>query len=684
MMIALIDPTDLLHLAACRNDVAGIERLLSLGQSVDAREPFFHATALHYASQRGNLDAVRSLLNNGANLEAKTNENFTALHLAAQQKRRDICELLLDKGANANAQDWERWTPLHNVCQTAFSAEIVKNMLNKGANINAINSDGKSCLHLIAEKTAAQNSDQSIICQILIGKGCRVDTRDHRNWTALHCAAYDGQLEVCRILIANKADVMALTKKRNAPLHFAVDYGHYKIVELLLDNGADVNAQDCDKWTPLHYAAEKNHTDIAGLLVDVYNADPSLTDDTDRTPLHLAAYYDNFAVAAKLMSYSNRADINAILSDSGATALHLATQMGNLAFVKALLDRGAYYNSVLKSPMSLTPLDLAKKLVRIPVAQLLEQVDEMLTAVAKNNTRKVQSLIDKGAVANARDCKSGKSALHYAVAHGNLELVKYLIFKGARVDLQSRTGVTPLHSALAEKRYEIAATLIKHAAAKLVFEDLIRFLDAKTVGGGETALHLAVKSKQLNIVKLLVKSGARYNSQSRKGSSPADIATGELKNYFKAIDDLFSQALSCNNPQVLAILDKEPTVVNARDNRLGATALYAALEKKCTDVVRTLLKREANVCLVTNKGNTVLHIASLRGNSDIIDDLVSRCPEANKLEFVNFKTYEGKNTALHVATGEHVVRKLIGNGADSGIKNCKGKTAIDVVEAKIV
>lgn len=672
-----IEPNIPLHVAACLNNSSTIERLLTRDRNVDAREPVFNATALHYASERGNLEAVRVLLDKGADLQATTKHKFTPLHLAAQQRRKAVCKLLLERGANASVRDSEGWTPLHNVCQSAFSADIASLMIDKGADVNAIMNDGRSGLHLIAEETASKSPDQSKICQVLIEKGCRVDMKDYRNWTALHCGAYDGQFEVCKILVANKADVMALTAKKNTPLHFAVDHNHYEIVELLLDNGADVNAQDCDRWTPLHYAAEDNHFAIAELLIEVYNADPCLEDDCGRSPLILAAYKSNFAVAAKLVSSSNCVDINAALPENGATALHLATQINNPALVKALLDRGAYHDIALEPPMSLTPIQIADKLKRLPVARILGQVEEVFTAVKGNNFKKVQSLIDKGALVNAREFSSGKSALHYAIDNGSSELVRYLLCKGARVDLESKEGHTSLHATLIGEKYELTVLLIKHAETKLNFEYLNSFLDAKTAGG-ETALHLAVKSTKADIVKLLIQSGAKYNMRNGNGSTPADVATGDLKHYFEVIDDLFSHASSGSDSQLLALLDQEPTVINARDCRIGATALYEALSKNRISAARNMLERGANVCLVTDKGNTVLHIASLRGIFELVDDLIEKCPVANKKDFVNFKTFNGRNTALHVATNEDFVRKMRENGADSRMKNSKGKTAIDV------
>ena len=87
-------------------------------------------------------------------------------------------------------------------------------------------------------------------------------------FTALHLAAFFGQLEAARALIGRGADVGAVA--RNAlkvqPLHSAAAAGEREIAHLLLDAGADPNARQEGGFTPLTAAEQNGDTALAALL----------------------------------------------------------------------------------------------------------------------------------------------------------------------------------------------------------------------------------------------------------------------------------------------------------------------------------------------------------------------------------------------------------------------------------
>ena len=69
-------------------------------------------TPLHEACLEENFDAVKVLVEAGADLEATDNEGKTPLHLAWNLSY-TMAELLLEKGANPNTADVQGNTPLH-------------------------------------------------------------------------------------------------------------------------------------------------------------------------------------------------------------------------------------------------------------------------------------------------------------------------------------------------------------------------------------------------------------------------------------------------------------------------------------------------------------------------------------------------------------------------------------------
>ena len=70
-------------------------------------------TPLHYVAWRGHVDAIKLLLENGADPNVRDVNGWTPLHYAAKYCRLEEAILLLDWGADPNARDDSGKTPLH-------------------------------------------------------------------------------------------------------------------------------------------------------------------------------------------------------------------------------------------------------------------------------------------------------------------------------------------------------------------------------------------------------------------------------------------------------------------------------------------------------------------------------------------------------------------------------------------
>ncbi|KAF4180179.1 hypothetical protein CNMCM8927_005286 [Aspergillus lentulus] len=94
------------------NSIAILRFLLEHGAQTEAVEPDRRQTPLLWASIDGNTDAMRLLLNHGANINASDDEGCTALHLAAESGNHEAVQLLVDKRADIFAIDYNADTPL--------------------------------------------------------------------------------------------------------------------------------------------------------------------------------------------------------------------------------------------------------------------------------------------------------------------------------------------------------------------------------------------------------------------------------------------------------------------------------------------------------------------------------------------------------------------------------------------
>ena len=68
--------------------------------------------SLFNAAKVGSLSVVKAALENGADVNAKTNDGWTALMYASYKKPIDVAKLLIENGADVNAKTNDGWTAL--------------------------------------------------------------------------------------------------------------------------------------------------------------------------------------------------------------------------------------------------------------------------------------------------------------------------------------------------------------------------------------------------------------------------------------------------------------------------------------------------------------------------------------------------------------------------------------------
>lgn len=143
--------------------------------------------------------------------------------------------------------------------------------------------------------------DVRVVRTLLSGDRASVDDRGPDGYTALHLAAYFGQLEVARLLLGRGADpnAVALNESRVTPLHSAVAARHRDTASLLLALGASPNAVQKGGWTALHTAAHHGDEAIIDMLL-LRGADPTRASDDGKTAIDLAEE-GGYAALAKLL-----------------------------------------------------------------------------------------------------------------------------------------------------------------------------------------------------------------------------------------------------------------------------------------------------------------------------------------------------------------------------------------------
>jgi len=219
-------------------------------------------TLLHEAcAPECDLEVVKFLISNGADLHAKDDNEETPLHVACHEGFLELAKLLIELGANPNVKGDDENTPLHVACGQGHLEVAIFMIESGGVDLHARNSFGETPLHRTWDYPLAK---------LLIENGADHNSEDDDGNIPLQMACYSGSLEVAKLLIENGADTNAKDKFGETSLHHACEEGHRDVMQLLLSRGANVGAKTANGSTPLHRACEENHPEIVWFLVRHY------------------------------------------------------------------------------------------------------------------------------------------------------------------------------------------------------------------------------------------------------------------------------------------------------------------------------------------------------------------------------------------------------------------------------
>ena len=341
--------------AASSNNAAAIKVLVQGGAEIHARstgpsakvasaEPVYGVrrgpervdsfTPLLFAVRRGQIDAVRALLEAGANVNDAAPDGTSALVVGIINAHWELAALLLDQGADPNA-DAQGRTALHQVARSRSlnqnrhphpessgnlsSLDLAKKLIEHGANVNARMTkkfvDGYRGRFVQIGATplllAAKGVDHELM-RLLVANRADPTLTTELNSTLVMLTAgleimFPGEdsgtdedaLEAFKVALELGGDVNAVNNNGDTALHGAAFRGATSIVQLLVDNGAKLDARNKKGQTPLAIAHAdlvstviQSAADVEELLRPLYEARGLATDVQSPEELRKTAFGD--------------------------------------------------------------------------------------------------------------------------------------------------------------------------------------------------------------------------------------------------------------------------------------------------------------------------------------------------------------------------------------------------------
>jgi ankyrin repeat protein len=261
------DSSDALFQAVRNNDLAFLKAQFAKGADVNSRDRR-ESTLLMHAAAFGSPEAVKLLLDSGADVNARNSLGATALLWGADNP--PIAKLLVDKGADVNAASTKgKRTPLMVAARCDGCSETVSLLLSKGADPKAKAKQGETALQI------ATDANDLDTMRLLLAKGAEPDAADETGTTPLQLAASNCSLPAINMLLSRGARVNSVNTSGGhvkfgpiqlihvTSLMWAAPYCSSEVIKTLLDAGADVNVKDVRQMNALMLAVASERQDVA-------------------------------------------------------------------------------------------------------------------------------------------------------------------------------------------------------------------------------------------------------------------------------------------------------------------------------------------------------------------------------------------------------------------------------------
>ena len=588
------------------------------------------------AAQRGDLESVRALLEEGADVNGAQGDGMTALHWAAERGDQDMAKLLISEGARLSSTTRiGAYTPLH-VASRRAQLEVVKELLGAGADVNVRTTySGSAPLHLAAGAFGGET-----VAAALLERGADVDAREaSAGQTPLMFSVAKNRIASVQVLLEAGADPAIQTTVVDVATRVSQDRrGHGELRQILdfirgcgLDpsvrqtqlavlevrEGLEAPLQPQEAWGR---PTRRDHDNVRARYGQYLSIREVLVDSWGgMTALLHAAREGQMEAAMALLD--GGADINQVSGGTGDSPLLLASINGQFDLALQLLERGADPNLVAEND-GLAPLfgvintywgmkseQPQQRAQDYQQVEYLTLIEALLEAGADPNAPLKTNLwfFDHNNISGME--LAGATPMWRAALARDVQLLRLLGSFGADPNIptvmpvlgmrlgrkqDSRTdddsGMPtlpegtpdswPLHMAAGGGQIGFANFTFRWApngalpSVQYLVEEFNVDVNAKDAWG-YTPLHYAAGWAQNDIIEYLVSKGADVTAKTRLGQTVADMAAGGYRSYY----------MSREYPETLKLLASYGVGVECPDLHFGGTGYVcpAAVAAGATD-----------------------------------------------------------------------------------------------------
>ncbi|UKZ97022.1 uncharacterized protein TrAFT101_011791 [Trichoderma asperellum] len=621
---------------------------------------------LNIAIKQGRADVVQNLLKKGARANIVDKDGRTAAHYAAALKDSAILSQLLDdanSNVDVNAKDNSGMTPLHIASSQGWVTGI-KKLIESEADCSVTDAQQRSPLE-IASGRGYSNAVETMLFLC------------HRSQltAGFFKAVLGNHISVAERLMDGGADKNALMPLPGSPsaLHYAVAESNVRLVQALIMRRAELNLQDQEGRTPLYEAASRNVANCLKLLINA-GANINITDNSDISPLAAAAAQNHEHSIDLLLEFTAQSAMLQGADESISLDIALQTRQSVLAKIVRRLVRDKtkwdVSDSALKLLMQNDNEALAKLRTLLKAGlqhnRIIGDYGTMLHhAVLWDDIGLVKLLAEDDHAQPGIVFKEYGTPLQIAAEQASYnapEIIQILLSAGADPMLGSGGRGSPLHAAASmrngrcEGRYEeIFKTIVNHTPDTL----------HKEAGNFPTVLQSAVASGTLEMVKLVIESGAHLDVIAGKWGTPLHLAVAST---YRAETDLL--LYHDDSSLTVGSIDQEgriPLHMTPRSDYFWQSEFYEMTRsEEYGPLYREFQKRH------------LLHFCAGNGCESLLSMILKAKPEA--VRDIDEDGWTPLHWACRQKNSVDIIHILLDNGAEKNAATKRGWRPIDVAK----